>query len=228
MILKKNSALIVGATGLVGQQLLQILLKGEQYESVVAIVRRSLEIKNPKLWEIVCDFDNLEEIQDKVAGIDDVFCCLGTTIKKAKTKETMHKVDVEYPLEVAKLALNKGAKHFLLISSMSADSNSLFFYPRIKGKLEEELKSYSFEAISIFRPSLLLGGREEFRLGEKMAETIYKVISPIIKTSWKSRLAIKAKTVARAMYEVAKQEEKGIAIYEAPMIEERAATCHVP
>lgn len=216
--MKRKTALIAGASGLVGQELLQILLQGEQYDRVVAIGRRSLEIEHPKLNEVVCDFDNLQEIEDNFA-VDDVFCCLGTTIKKAKTKEAMYKVDVEYPLAIAKLALKKEAKHFLLISSMNANPKSSFFYPRMKGQLEEELKAFSFEAFSIFRPSLLLGDRKEFRFGEMMAEKMYKGLSPFMKSAWKSRVAIKAKTVARTMYMVAKQEKKGIAIYESTMIE---------
>lgn len=220
--MERQTALIAGATGLVGQELLRILLQGEQYERVVAIVRRSLEIEHPKLKEIVCDFDHLHEIQEKLV-LDDVFCCLGTTIKKAKTKEAMYQVDVEYPLEIANLTIKKGAKHFLLISAINANSNSFLFYPRIKGELEEQLKAFSFESLSIFRPSLLLGERKEFRFGEKMAEKLVKGLSPFMKSSWKSRLAIEARTVAQAMYSVAEEKEKGMTIYEPMMIEKKAA-----
>ena len=204
-----------------GSELLQILLKGEAYDRVIAIVRRSIGIKHPKLVEVVCDFDRLDEVKD-CFDVDDVYCCLGTTIKKAKSKPAMYKIDVEYPLEIAQLALQKGASHFLLISAMNANSKSPFFYPKIKGILEEKVRAIPYEAISIFRPSLLLGDRKEFRFGENLAIKMFRAISPLLKDSWKSGMAIEAITVAQAMYNAAQSGGKGTEIYDARAIESLA------
>lgn len=183
------------------------------------LTRRPLNLAHPKLKEVICNFDRLDEVQE-FFNVNDVFCCLGTTIKKAKTKKAMYKVDVEYPIAIAKLAIGYAAKHFLIISSMSANKNSFLWYPKMKGILEDELKSLSFETISIFRPSLLLGDRIEYRLGEKVAGKLYHWLSPLIPHSWKSRLAIEAHTVAKAMFLAAKYNKKGINIYESRAIEE--------
>lgn len=216
-----KSALIAGASGLVGNELLHILLREEGYERVYALVRRPLGLQHSKLTEVLCDFDKLDEVQNYFQA-QDVFCCLGTTIKKAKTKEAMYRVDVEYPLAIAKLAQKKGANHFLLVSSMNADPRSKIWYPKMKGDLEEKVKGIPFHAISILRPSLLLGNREEFRLGENAAAKIFKGMSFLLSDSWKSKLAIEAKSVAKAMFRVAQMDNKGVAFYSAISIEEIA------
>ena len=130
-----KTALIAGAAGLVGNELLHFLLNGTEYEKVIAIVRRPLELSHPKLVETIVDFDQLEKFRENFIA-DDVFCCLGTTIKKAKTKEAMWKIDVEYPVGIARLASEQGADKFLLISSMGANPNSSVWYSKMKGKLE--------------------------------------------------------------------------------------------
>ncbi|MGO4886341.1 oxidoreductase [Anaerobacillus sp. MEB173] len=212
--MNKKTALIAGATGLVGKELLAELLFGGDYEKVYVLVRRPLELHHPKLSEIICDFDKLEEVHE-VFDVDDVFCCLGTTIKKAKSKEAMYKVDVEYPITMANLSKQKGVKHFLIISSVNANASSKLWYPRMKGLLEEQLKNFELHTLSIFQPSLLLGNRNEFRFAENMAAKLYGGLSSLMKDSWKSRFAIEAKTVAKAMYEVAQQDIKGIKVYSA-------------
>lgn len=208
-----KKALIVGASGLVGNSLLHLLLGSTNYEKVHALVRSSLSLADPKLNEVVCDFDRLEEVQTHF-GVNDVFCCLGTTIKKAGSKEAMFRVDVEYPLAVARLAQQNGARHLLLISSMSANRDSPFWYSRMKGQLEDELIRIPLEAISIFRPSLLLGDRKEFRLAENLAGTFFKGISALVPGRYRSRLAIEAKSVALAMYKTAQANKHGVNIYQ--------------
>jgi|GEM_PF-6060728 len=141
-------------------------------------------------------------------------------LKKAKTKQAMYKIDVEYPLAIASLASLKGAQHFLLVSSMNANSKSPIWYSKMKGMLEEQLQEIPFQTISIFRPSLLLGNRSEFRFGELMASKVFRALSLFMKKSWRSHLAIEAKTVAEAMYQVARKENKGVTIYTASQIEE--------
>ncbi|WP_096199554.1 NAD-dependent epimerase/dehydratase family protein [Bacillus sp. FJAT-45350] len=223
--MNEKVALIAGASGLVGSELLQILLNGEAYDKVYAVSRKPLEIDHPKLIEVVCDFDNLEEIQGDYV-VDDVFCCLGTTIKKAKTKEVMYKVDVEYPISLANITREMGAKHYLLISSMNANPSSPIWYPKMKGELEEELKRIRFTTTSIFRPALLLGNRKEFRLGEDIASKLFKGVSSLFKGSWKSRFAIEASSVAKGMYEVAQMDKTGVTIYASTTIEDIANKIH--
>lgn len=216
----EKTALIAGATGLVGNELLQFLLTGEEYEKVIAIVRRPLDKKHPKLEEKIVNFDRLGEENPAIFAVDDVFCCLGTTIKKAKTKEAMWKIDVEYPLEIARLASSMGAKKYLLISSMNADPNSPIFYSKMKGKLEEEIKRVHFESLAIFRPSLLLGDRAEFRLGERIAAAAYTKIPFLFSGPLKKYKAIEGITVASAMYRTAQLNKPGASTYESETIQE--------
>lgn len=205
-------ALIAGSTGLVGNELLHYLLEADEYDQVIAIVRSSLQIAHSKLTEKVVDFDQLEEVQEYFA-VDDVFCCLGTTIKKAKSQDAMYKIDVEYPLTIARLAKEQGASHFLLISSMGANPNSSVWYSKIKGNLEQELSKIGYESTSFLRPSLLLGNRQEFRLGERWGGSIFKVVSPLLVGPLRKYRAIQAKNVALAMYRIAQLASPGGTIY---------------
>ncbi|SHK84441.1 NAD-dependent epimerase/dehydratase family protein [Desulforamulus aeronauticus] len=217
--MKERTALIAGATGLVGNELLQILLQEKEYERVYAIVRKSLMLKHPKLIEIVCDFDRLEEVKEYFA-VDDVFCCLGTTIKKAKTREAMYKVDVEYPVTLAKLAKAQGACHFLIISSVNANVESFIWYPKMKGQLEEQIKNIPFATTSILRPSLLLGMRKEFRFFEGIAIKVVRGLSILLRRSLPSQMGIEAKIVAQAMYQIAQMNKPGVRIYSPKQMED--------
>ncbi|UYZ22834.1 oxidoreductase [Mesobacillus jeotgali] len=214
-----KAALIAGATGLIGKELLQFLLNGNEYDKVVAIVRRPVEINHPKLDERIVDFDQLDQYNE-VFSVDDVFCALGTTIKKAKTKEAMWKIDVDYPVAIARLASSQGAKKFLLVSSMNADPESPIFYPKMKGKLEEEIKQIPFETTAIFRPSLLLGERDEFRLGESAAAAIFTKVPFLFKGPLKKFKAIEGRTVASAMYQAAQKDAPGLTVYPSEKIHE--------
>jgi uncharacterized protein YbjT (DUF2867 family) len=214
-----KTALIAGATGLIGKELLQFLLNGNEYDKVIAIVRRPVGIDHPKLDERIVDFNQLEQ-RKQLFTADDVFCCLGTTIKKAKTKEAMWKIDVEYPVSIATLASSEGAKKFLLVSSMNADPESAIFYPRMKGKLEEEIKQIPFETTAIFRPSLLLGEREEFRFGERTAAAIFSKLPFLFTGPLRKYKAIEGRTVASAMYRVAQKNDKGLTVYPSELIQE--------
>jgi uncharacterized protein YbjT (DUF2867 family) len=214
-----KTALIAGATGLIGNELLNFLLNANEYEKVVAIVRRPLSEKHPKLEEKIVDFDKLEDYID-VFSVDDVFVCLGTTIKKAKTKEAMWKIDVDYPISIARLASSQGARKFLLVSSMNADPDSPIFYSKMKGKLEEEIKQFTFETTTIFRPSLLLGNRDEFRFGERLSAAIFTVVPFLFAGPLKKYKAIEGKTVAKAMYRVAQENKNGVTIYPSEQIAE--------
>lgn len=214
-----KKALIIGATGLVGRELLTELLQDEQYEAVYAIVRRPLAFQHPKLKEVVSDFEQLGDVIPEAYAVEDVFCCLGTTIKKAGTREVMYRIDVTYPLTVAKLAKELGARHFLVISSAGADAKSKVWYTKMKGELEQQLKSIGYKALSILHPSLLLGEREEHRPMEKLSENLVRgLFQGLIKKQIPAQIGIEAKVVAKAMLVIAADNPEGTITYGAKAI----------
>lgn len=207
-----KKALIIGSSGLVGTELLHILLEQSAYDEIRIFVRSSLHIQHNKLTEVIVDFDRLVEYKEYFA-VDDIFCCMGTTIKKAKTQENMIKIDVDYPVTCAELGLKMGAKQFLVISSMGANSKSSVFYSRMKGILEEKLKAIGFPTLHILRPSLLLGNRKEFRFGEKASSYLMPLFHFLMVGPFKKYRAIKAITVAKAMGVLAQMNKNGTHIF---------------
>ncbi|MDV2886997.1 oxidoreductase [Alkalihalophilus pseudofirmus] len=196
-------ALILGATGLVGKQVVNQLSQSKEYKEVHLLVRRSVDKSNPKQIVHTVNFDTLED--DDIPAVDDVFICIGTTIKKAKTKEAFKKVDYEYPIKVARIAREKGASRLLVISAIGADSESRVFYSRVKGEMEEAVKKVGYPHVDIFRPSLLLGNREEFRFGEKVGEHAVKVMKPLLLGPLRKYRGIEDVVVARAMVKQASE-----------------------
>ena len=221
--MEMRSAIIVGATGLVGSHLVRLLCESEEYISVTALTRRKLDYEHEKLVERIVNFDELAESDFDFAH--EVFCCLGTTIKKAGTKEQFEKVDVEYPLHVASLAKKRGIGHFIVISAMGANEKSFAYYNRVKGKLEKELIDLELPQLSIVRPSLLVGDRKEFRLGEKAGEVVLNVVNPLLIGPMKKARSIEASQVALAMKVIALHGEKQkVSIYNS----EELATMQMP
>lgn len=211
-----RSALILGATGLVGSKLLEQLLKDDKYEKVTYIGRK--EVKNhPKLVQIISNLDKMENYRHEFR-VNDVFCCLGTTIKKAGSKAFFNMVDYEYPLKAAQLAKESNVEQFLIISAMGADPSSRIFYNSVKGRLEEDVEKLNLNGLHIFRPSLLLGERDEFRFGEKVAELLFKPFSNLKLALFKKYGPIEADTVAKAMEKIALRGDRGIHIYESDQI----------
>ena len=200
-------ALIAGATGLVGSSLLEKLLNSDQYSKIISLQRKPNTITHFKLETIQTDFANLNNIQ--LPNVDDVFCCLGTTIKTAGSKSAFIKVDYDYPMELARLASKSKAAHFLVITAMGSDAGSIFFYNQVKGKLEKNLSSLSeFLKISIIRPSLLMGDRKEHRAGEKIGVAIAKFVNPFLVGKLKKYRGIQTVDVAEAMYKIALNPSK--------------------
>lgn len=205
-----KTALIAGATGLIGKQLLQLLLEDPHYEKIKAISRKTLSVQHPKLENLVTDFDKLSERYAEFKA-DDIFCCLGTTIKIAKTKEAFRKVDFEYPRELARIGKNQGATQYLLVSALGADKHSSIFYNQVKGEVEDAISHVNFRSVHVFRPSLLLGDRTEQRAGEGAATTFFKILGFLIPLKYK---AIDSAKVARAMITLAKTNEPGFFYHE--------------
>ncbi len=193
-------------------EITRLLLESDYYDSVTIFVREPMQWQHEKLQQKQVDYLALEEYKEFFA-VDDVFSCLGTTIKKAKTKANFKKVDYEYTLRAACLAEKQGVQNFLVVSSMGANPKSFFFYSQVKGRMEEELQKLVIGGIHIFRPSLLVGNRQEFRFGERMAEKLSRMIPFIFKGAFKKYKPISAKDVAKGMYITALREESGIHIY---------------
>lgn len=212
----QKTALIAGATGLVGSYLLRMLLQSDRYSKVIAVVRKPIEIQDPKLEQKIIDFDKLAVTPGLIA--DDVFCCLGTTLKKAGSKEKFYQVDYTYVVELAKATSRQFATQFLVVSSMGANKNSSFFYNRVKGEMEEAITKLSFTAVHIFRPSLLTGNRQETRMGEKVGEIVMGGLKFAMLGPLKKYRAIPAKVVAKAMLQMAIDSGGGVKIHQSDEI----------
>jgi uncharacterized protein YbjT (DUF2867 family) len=217
----KKTALVLGGSGLVGNELVHLLIEQKRYERIHLLVRRPIEIKSSICEPHVIDFDQLQNYAE-LFQVSDVYCCLGTTIKKAKSKEAFRKVDYEYPLEAAKLAAAANVDNFLIVTAMGANAKSAFFYNRVKGEVEDTLKNLHLNCLHIFRPSLLLGDRGEFRLGEKIAEKASIILNYIMVGPLRTYRSIEAKKVASAMAMAASLKTKGIHIYRSLEIEQAA------
>lgn len=211
-----KTALLAGSTGLIGKQLLTLLLQDDRYDKVKALSRRPIDLSHAKLENIVLDFDSLPELANRLKA-DDVFCCLGTTMKQAGSKEAFKKVDQDYPVEIANLSKEQGAQQYLLVSALGADKGSSIYYNKIKGLVEESIKGVNFNALHIFRPSLLMGPRDEKRSGEDAAKVLYKIFGFLIPKKYK---AIDSMKVARAMLHSARSEQPGIWIHESRSLQD--------
>jgi uncharacterized protein YbjT (DUF2867 family) len=209
----RRSALLLGATGLVGGHCLELLLAARAYARVVVLARRRLEREQPGLEQHVVNFDRLADHAD-LFRVDDVFCCLGTTIRKAGSREAFRRVDLLYPREAARLAAAAGARHFLLVSAVAADPASRVFYNRVKGEVEQAVRSLPFEAVTLARPSLLLGERAELRPGERIAGWVSKPLAPLMRGPLARYRPIHARTVAAALVRAALERRPGVRVVE--------------
>jgi uncharacterized protein YbjT (DUF2867 family) len=218
-----KTALIVGATGLIGGLCLPLLLAEERYERVVVLTRSPLALDHPKLSAHVVDFDRPESYQD-FAKADDVFSCVGTTRAKTPSREDYRKIDFGIPVAVAKYTLERGARRVLLVSSVGADPKSRLFYPRLKGEVEEAVSKLPFEAAHIFRPSLLLGRRNDSRPGEGAMIRLSPLYSWLFAGPFRKSHPIQAEEVARAMVRAAQSDARGIHIHEYDSILRLAAS----
>lgn len=214
-----KTALIIGSTGLIGSQLLNLLLDSNDYLKVITFVKRDTGIKHPKLTQHIIDFDKPETYKELVVG-DDFFCTIGTTIKKAGSKKAFRKVDFEYPRQFAAFALQNKVQKYFIISSLDADANSGNFYLKTKGEIQDFLKDCNFESVAVLQPSLLLGNRTEFRLGEKVGAFFMKTLSFLFFGNLKKYKPIESETVAKALLKIAQTNNKGFKIYESDAIQE--------
>lgn len=208
-----KTAIIIGASGLTGKALLYQLLQDDSFDRVIVFVRKELAIAHAKLTQHAIDFNNLNSYKDLIKG-DVVFCCMGTTIKTAGSQEAFKKVDFTYPIEFAKLAKENNVPVFCLQSSLGADAKSNNFYLKTKGETEDAIKALNFQSFATFRPSMLLGDRTEFRLGEKIGKVVMQALSFAFIGKLKRYKAIHVKQVASAMIKHAKSGMVGNVIVE--------------
>jgi uncharacterized protein YbjT (DUF2867 family) len=203
-------AIVIGSTGLTGSFLVRQLLADSVITKVISVSRRSLNISNAKLTEVlVSDLADLPSIQSKICG-DLYFCCLGTTIKAAGSKENFEKVDHAAIVDFAKIAKAHDATSFAFVSAMGANANSMFFYNRVKGRTEDDVKALGLHSLIIFRPALLVGPRAEFRLGERLATKTLVPLSRVLPTRIQKSLITKAEILAMRMLPAAKAAPPGI------------------
>ena len=209
-----KTALVVGATGLIGRELVEQLLETDRYERVFIVVRRTTRWRHPKLTEVV-GFDHLDAT---LPALDDVFCALGTTIAVAGSREAFKQVDLTLPLEVARIAKQHGATRYAVVSAQGASLRSPFFYNRVKGELENGLKVFGFDHLIVARPSLLLGNRETFRFGETAAEVLSRPFQPLLLEKAPDVAPIQALHVARALI-MAAEEGQGTEVLTSGMMQ---------
>ncbi len=212
-----KTALVIGATGLIGNLLTLKLLNDDRYQVVKIFVRTSSQIIHPKLQEHIVDFENIDNWKNFLVG-DELFSALGTTIKKAGSKKAQYNIDFNYQFNVAKFASLNGVKNYFLVSSLGANSRSKNFYLKMKGELDEKVQQLNFEKVRIFRPSILVGKRSEKRFGENLGIKFAGVITKLIPALKKYR-PIRAEIVAEAMIKSANQNlSDKIVIYESDKI----------
>lgn len=208
-----RTALLAGATGLVGRHVLQLLLEDDTWSRVVTVGRRTTPLRHEKLEQRVLDLGAIEA-QGDLPRVDDIFCCLGTTIKQAGSQAAFRRVDHDFVTGLARVGLRLGASQFLLVSAIGADPESRVFYSRVKGEVETAVRRLPYRAIQIFRPGLLLGKRDEFRLGERVAMLVTPLLQPLFMSRLRRYRSIKASDVARAMVQVAREAPRGPNVYE--------------
>ena len=195
----KKSAVVFGATGLVGKELVAELLSQDACEKVIAVVRRKLPLQNTKLQQVLLpDFANLKHHKDLLHA-HDYYCCIGTTIKTAGSKDAFRQVDYEIPLQIAQLAEELAISNLVVISSIGANAASRNFYLRTKGEMENAVRNVYHGNLKIVRPSLLMGNRDEYRFGEKIAVAVMKISGWLFIGPMKKYRGIHARDVAKAM-----------------------------
>ena len=210
--MSSRTALVAGATGLVGGHLACRLLDARAWNRIVTLGRRPLDLDHPKLEQRTVDFDRLEDAD--LPPADDAFCGLGTTIKKAGSEEAFRRVDYEYVLAFARAARQHGAEQFVVVSAMGANARSRVFYNRVKGEMEDAIAALGFDAVQIVRPALLLGDRDEQRPGERIGQMLMQPVAPLMLGPLRKYRPIEADAVAAAMVAAAQLRTPGVHVYE--------------
>lgn len=217
----KYKALVLGSSGLIGIETIDLLLNNDKYETVYAISRSILPIKHNKLIQIIADYNSIES-HIKDLQIDHIYSCIGTTKAKTPDKKKYYEIDLSYPKKVASLLFANGSTTLCLVSSIGANATSNNFYLKLKGDVEDSLRQIGFSSFHIFRPSLLLGNRKEFRLMERIAQFIYPIFNVLLIGKMKDYKSIHARDIASAMINASIASNPGEHIYQTQLIKELA------
>jgi uncharacterized protein YbjT (DUF2867 family) len=203
-----KKAIVVGASGLIGGHLLDILIDADAYDEVLILVRKQVDYPHKKLTQLVIDFDQIENYSAYITG-DAVFSCLGTTRNKTPNRKKYYKIDHDYPLRLAQMAKANGVKQFHLVSSIGANPNSGTFYIRLKGETERDISALNFYSSFMYEPSMLTGREYETRYGEVFFEELFKFVNLFLIGKLKKYRSVSAEAVAKAMYEQSLKDEPG-------------------
>ncbi len=213
-----SSCLVVGSTGLVGKHLVKELQFSNDFDLIYVLVRKKHFTNTKKLREIVFDFTDKEGFK-VLAPVNHVFCCLGTTIKKAGSKKNFQYVDYALPVSFAKWAEQKKSISYSIVTALGADTSSKIFYNQVKGDVENKIKSFSIPKIQIFQPSLILGKRKEFRFGELIGKALFRFFSPLFFGPFRKYRGIEAEAIARGMVNHLKNSQNGTRVFESHLID---------
>jgi len=213
--------ILIGASGLIGSNLLSELIQSEAISEVLLLVRSTSGISNSKVKELVLNFDELNSYSFEIQG-DIIYSCLGTTKSETPDSSLYRKIDLEYPLNLAKLGLKNGVTQFHIISSLGADAGSSNWYLKLKGDLEQELKKLNIPSLHIYQPSFLIGERRENRLADKIMKPLFGLIDPLLIGPLKKYRSIKAADVAKVMLSQSIKDLNGTFIYPSIQIQELA------
>lgn len=212
--MQPQTAVVLGATGLIGSELVQKLLKEDTFKTIRILVRKPVELTHPKLETRVVDFDDKDDLKNKIGQGDCIFCCIGTTMKNVKGDKVLYRqIDHDIAVHAAQAGVIAGFTTYLLVSAVGANASSNNFYIRLKGQVEKDVAATGFKSLYIFQPSFLLGKRKEFRFSELMLKGVFKAISKLFFSTLTKYKAIEAADVAKAMITAAKKSERGTHIY---------------
>ncbi|MFZ4100393.1 MAG: NAD-dependent epimerase/dehydratase family protein [Sphingobacterium thalpophilum] len=213
--------ILVGASGLIGSNLLSLLIESDEISRILLLVRKPLKVSNQKVQELIVNFDELEKFRSEIMG-DIIYSCLGTTKAANPDTDQYRKIDLEYPLKLAEIGVKNGISQFHLVSSLCANHTASNSYLKLKGELEKELKQASILSLHIYQPSLLTGNRKESRKLEKLATSEFKLIDPLLIGPLIKYRSIKAETVAQAMLNQSIKNIQGTFTYPSIKIQELA------
>ncbi|MBE7174661.1 MAG: NAD(P)H-binding protein [Williamsia sp.] len=213
--MEQQTAVVLGATGMIGNLITEQLLNDDSFRTVRLLVRRPVPITHPKLEVALVDFDNTNDVKTKLGTGDTIFSCMGTTQAAVKGNKALYrKIDHAIPVMVARLGKEAGFHSFMLVSSVGANTESSTFYIKLKGEVERDIANIGFATTGIFRPSMLLGKRTEKRTLERILQPVSKLWSALLFGSWSKFKSIEGSDVATAMITAAKERAPGVSLYE--------------
>ena len=214
-----KKAIVVGASGLIGSKLVNILINSYGYDEVLVLARKKTRITSPRLTQMIIEFEHLDHYADAITG-DALFCCLGTTKNQTPNQAEYRKIDHDYPVELAKICLKNGVGQFHLVSSIGANAKASGFYLKTKGETEEDIKSVGIQTTCIYQPSLLTGRKKNPRVTERILAGVMAVINPLLLGGLKKYRSIPGYTVAMAMFKRSLKDKPGVFTYTSDKIKQ--------